>query len=423
VPRRGLLVLAIGGVAVWVAPSSSSAQTVPPPYTASASANGARLAVTIPGAPLTDNPVDAGFPTATVTADSLGTGEGYAALPDPGSLVQTAPGLVTGLLGQGGTVGLPPIPLPTLPSYPLSVHSVRGLVPTQSIGQGPYTISASSGDDIESRADAGLSLGGSGQSSGLSATSAVRTTPSGSVIAEASSTTEGLALGPLTIGEITSTARMTLATDGTITKERTLEINAARIGSLPVGISTTGLNLAGVAVPVPIGDALAPLLKGAGITLELLPAQDFPDRVIAPAIRITMPVSGGVVGAGDGTVALTIGATTAYLSGAAPATEAASGVDSTGGTDGAAIPADVGTGATTDLPVFASPGLSVPPGTAPSGAIGAPLAPAATPIAAVGLFDLETLYLIVTAAAVVAWALGHTIRFLGVRRAWTSSAG
>jgi hypothetical protein len=312
--------------------------------------------------------------------------------------------------------------LPTLPSYPLSVHSVRGLVPTQSVGQGPYTITASSGDDaVESRAEAGLSLGGSGQSSGLTARTAVRTTASGSVIAEAYSTFEGLALGPLTIGEITSTARMTLATDGTITKERTLEINAARIGSLPLGISTTGLNLAGVAVPVPIGDALAPLLKASGITLELLPAQDFPDRVIAPAIRILMPVSGAVLGAGDGTVSLTVGATTAYLSGALPAGEVVAPVAD--GTAGAAILPDAGTGSSLDVPSFGSSGVSIPPLASPTGATGSPISPPATPIAAVGLFDLQTLYLIVTASAVVAWALGHTIRLLGVRRAWTSSAG
>jgi hypothetical protein len=175
-------------------------------------------------APVTDSPVDSGFPTAQVRANSLGSGDAYAPFPDPGAFAHTAPGLVVDLLAQGGS-GLPPIHLPS-PGYPLSVHAVRGVTPEQNVGQGPYAISASSQDaSTSASATGGLSLGGAGRTSGLASSVSITQDGNGNVITEATSDLQGLAVGPLTIGRVTSSAWMTLATDGTVARARHVQID------------------------------------------------------------------------------------------------------------------------------------------------------------------------------------------------------
>src|SRR5712692_9172800 len=62
-------------------------------FSGSAAAGGVRVTVNVPGAPLTDTPIDGGGPTAQVVVDSIGTSSGYAAFPDPGQFVLSIPGL------------------------------------------------------------------------------------------------------------------------------------------------------------------------------------------------------------------------------------------------------------------------------------------------------------------------------------------
>src|SRR4051794_1304499 len=93
----------VGGTAVsWCATATFAATDVDAahstPFAASAAASGVRMTVVLPDAPVTDTPVDGGGPTAQVALSSLGTSTGYAAFPDPGGLVISAPGLVAGLL-------------------------------------------------------------------------------------------------------------------------------------------------------------------------------------------------------------------------------------------------------------------------------------------------------------------------------------
>jgi hypothetical protein len=425
-----LLALMFLGGAVALAAPPGSAQTTPtsgPAFSATAAGDGARVSVTVVGAPLTDNPVDVAFPTAQVQANSLGTGMGYAAFPDPGTLPQTAPGLVVGLLGQGGTLGLPPIHIPSLPGYPLSVEAVRGVNPTQSVGQGPYTLSASSEDSSTSAsATGGLSLGGSGQTFGLASNADITQAPNGDVVAEATTDVQGLAIGPLTIGNLVSTARITLGTDGTVTRFREVHMGGVQIGGVAVSISTSGLNVAGNVVPAPVGPALATLLKGAGITFSLLPAQDFPNRVIAPAVELTVPVSGKIVGATSGTMVVTVGGATAFMTAAVPPGTAVGDV----------VPTFTPTGSVT-LPSGAGSSVLAPASSpAGSSSVGSSAAPpqsalgSARPASSVGgvavplgLWDIRVLYLLVVACAVGAWLMGHVFRLLGVRRPWKSSVG
>jgi hypothetical protein len=418
------MVLALSGAVIASVSRPSSAQSTGPAFSATAAADGVRLSVTFKGAPVTDNPVNAGFPTAQVQADSLGTGEAYAAFPDPGTLAQTAPGLVVGLLGQGGN-GLPPIHLPSPPGYPLSVQAVRGITPDQTVGQGPYAISASSQDaSTSASANGGLSLGGVGQASWLASSTDITQEAKGEVISRATSDVQGLAIGPLSIGKVVSTARLTLGTDGTVTRSRHLEIDGVQIGGLSVSISSDGLNLAGVPVPAPIGSTLGALLKAVGVTFELLPAQDFPDRVIAPAVRITVPVSGSLVGASKGTLEMTVGAATAYLS-AAGAGGPSEG-DIVPPTPASLSPNSVSTG----TPAMAGPTPAFQPnansGLAPvQSTLGSarPATSVGDESSPIGLFDIRSLYLLVAACALGAWIMGHLFRLLGVKRAWKSSVG
>jgi hypothetical protein len=269
-----------------------------------------------------------------------------------------------------------------------------------------------------------MSLGGAGQTSGLTSRADITRAATGEVVAAATSDIQELAIGPLTIGHVVSTARMTMGADGAVTRFRDVHIDGVRIGGLAVTISSAGLDVGGVPVPAPVGSTLATLLKSAGITFELLPAQDFPDRVIAPAVRIMMPVSGAIVGASKGTFAITVGSATAYLAsvraGGIPTMDVAQtpplGLPTnTSPTDTSAFAS-----APPTSPASATPGLaSVPSGLGtprPAASIGGVTVP-------IALWDIKVLYMLVAACAVGAWAMGHLFRLLGVRRPWKSSVG
>src|SRR5215467_5425215 len=123
----GVAVLAVPGV-VWTTPGPAAGEgTVV--FSGTAAASGVQLRMTMPGAPVSDTPIDGGGPTAQVQLDSIGNSTGYASFPDPGGILLTGPTTFTGLLA-GGVGPLPPVTFPAPPpDYPFYVQSNSATAP------------------------------------------------------------------------------------------------------------------------------------------------------------------------------------------------------------------------------------------------------------------------------------------------------
>lgn len=410
--------LLVGPVLVSLAGSGlaqEAADDGPTSFSGTASALATRITFRFEGFPVTDIPVDGGGPTAQAALDSLGTTSGYAAFPDPGTFLAGAPSLVTGLVSSG-VAGLPGIQLPPLPNFPLSVSS-DNTRSEQTIGAGPYALSAKSSDRA-STAESTAGLATPGGNVALLRSSASVAREGDSVVSHATTTLEGLTLGPLTIGKVTSTARYELDASGTTTSSTDLRISGARIGGVSVDLTPQGLDVAGIVIPIPIEDTLGALLGAAGITVDFLAPQELADRVIAPALRLTIPYESPQpipgIGAVKGDIAITVGAATAEMSGVPFAGD--TGTDGSidlGGTDdlsGGVSTPDLGSGGV-DLPDLA-PVPRVP------GSGGQPVdVPVVnTAVREVLELDLRSLYLVVGAGALTTLAISRLIRRMGV---WT----
>jgi hypothetical protein len=415
-------VVLAGLLSTWVTAAvaeTSAALTVS--FAGSASSDGFRATLTIPGAPVADQLVDLAGPSAQAAADTLGSSTGYAALPYPGSVATSASGLLTGLLCQGAG-GLPPICLPHLPPYPLQVTSNANGKHDVSAGAGPYVLAAHS-DTSGSNASAvgGAQSGLSGNAALMTSTASVAPGPDGSVIATATSDIQGITAGPLSIGEIKSIATETLSNDGTITPSASITITGVAVGDAAVTVNGDGLTTPGPPVPLPINGTLKQVLSASGITVELAPARKMKGRVIAPAVVITMPVETSI-GIQPGNLSVTFGGATAALSGSSfgPTTGGTTAPGTT--TTPASGTADPGTSSLLPGPPSVTGVIAPGPvdtGTSPDLAV--PQTQYANPVATaertalVGLFDIRSLYLAVIACGLGAFSVTQLVRYLGVR--------
>jgi hypothetical protein len=421
--QRGLIVVAFVTLGLAVAPLHGAAQarpTQPLVYSGSAAADGISLLLTVPGAPLVDAPVDLSGPSAQVAGDSLGTSTGYAAFPDPGPLVVSAPGLVVGLLGQGAA-GLPPINLPSLPNYPLIVTSDAGTTPTTSLGQPPVELNAESHPGVsKASGKVGFETGVTGSAVVASSVARLTTSDTGATTT-AVADVQGIGVGPLTIGEIKSTATMGLDANGILTPSSTLEISGLKVGGIPIAVAPQGLIVGSQTIPLALGPVFNSLLKAAGVTVEVQGAHRFPDRVIAPALKVTfpfaMPFAVPNLGKISGNASVTLGSATAQLNGVLPATRVTDSTPTVTDNRVTAAPTS-GDG----LPVASGSGAVIPPAAAAPDPV-ASRAPEATTVGAetlIGLdIDLRPVFLMIAAASLVALALGQLISRLG-GRAWSS---
>ena len=385
-----------------------------PAFDASASADGVRLRVEIPGAPLTARLVDVGAPSVQAVATSIGTSRGFAALPDPGELVQSAPGLAVGLFGQGAG-GLPPIALPTLPEYPLRVVSDVGGVQHPRLGEGIYQLAA---DSVENHSNAsatgGLQTGVAGNIALVRASTDVgHRRDDGAVVATGMTDVQALTIGPLAIGRVTSVATVTLQ-DGIVEPTSSLSISGLRIAGIDVAINPAGLQLASVPVPLPINATLAGLLASAGLDVKLMPAEKFDNAVIAPTLVISTKVESDL-GTEPGTLSITLGGASATLTGPTLGDELGS-IDTDTGLEPAGSGSIDSPSLGGDLPGLGSPGggVSSPP------SVSTPPA-SSDDLQLVGVFDIQSTYLTLAGCAAGLYALGQLIRLLGVR--WISTAG
>ena len=251
-------------VAVISPPLRADAQSTPASYEAVAAADGLRVFVDTPGAPLVSSLFDGGLPVTQATANSLGESVGFASMPYPGDTVSTLPGLLAGVLG-----------LPSLPSYPLVARSQAGTTPEAKAGAGPFRMEASSdgsgsaaeavaGGDVGDMAVAGVGL--------IRASSSAGVEGDGTVRAQASSTVEAFGVpGVLRLGAVVSTASVEQRHGVEPDIQSSFEIDGASIAGLRFTVTRDGIVLPGQTTPVPSTAGAAPILDAAGITLRYLP--------------------------------------------------------------------------------------------------------------------------------------------------------
>jgi hypothetical protein len=436
---RLVVLVFMGAPFLSAGPSGAQTTTNPPAFSGSAAAGGVRVTVSVPGAPVTDTPVDGGGPTAQVAGDSLGSSTGYAAFPDPGQFVLSVPGLALGLL-SGGVAGLPPVKLPSLPNYPLFVSSDASTAPQASVGSGPLALSAkSSQGSSQASATTGFQTGLVGNGALVSSTASLAPSASGAVVVSATTDFQGLSIGPLMLGEVKSTATETMDPSGTITPSTSLSLAGVRVGGVPVELGPQGLVVAGATYPLPINQTLNALLKASGITVQVVSAQQFPGRVVAPALQLTfpftMPFKVPGLGQFSGRVTLIIGSATAQISGAssAGANQAGdggppgllgasgstpSGSDlGSGSTAGGSAPRDAGGSVGSPSPVAASvsPSPVADPALASSPTLsGGPRAGGRSAAASrLAALDVRSLYLVLLVGAIVLVGAGQVVRRLG----------
>ena len=272
-------VLAGGGV---VGTTAAGAEGFAGTYSASASADGVRLTFIAPNASLSDTAADVAGPSAQAQLDSLGASRAYGSFPYPGEVAVAAVGLVRTVSG-----GVP------VPDYPFYASSDYPLVEKKEVGSGIYALRAESAPRrAAGSASAGLAVEGAGT---LALVRSVATSDAtgDAVVSEATSTIEGLSVGPLSLARIVSTARVSAGGDGHLTRKSSTDVVGASVAGTNVAITPDGLKAGAGVVPVPPADLVTQALTQAGITVEFLHARELPDGVVAPTIRITQQQESG----------------------------------------------------------------------------------------------------------------------------------
>jgi hypothetical protein len=264
----------VGPIGGWVRPAAG-AGGFSGTFSAVAGADSVRITLVQPGITLTKTLVDFGGPSAQASVNSLGESRAFASFPYPGDTAIAAPGLLRG----AGSI--------PAPAYPLYVGSDNPAVPRQEAGDGPYKMAAESTDSAsKSLANIGLRIEGLGDLGLSRSESSVESTAEG-VAAHARTETSAFSVGPLRIGHVVSVADTVLGQDGLLTRNASTSVVGAMVGNAPVEITAAGISVAGAAGPAADLNAVNEALKGAGVTVELLPKGETSTGVTSPALRIT----------------------------------------------------------------------------------------------------------------------------------------
>ena len=278
-------------------------------FKALAAADGFRVTVVMPGVTVTKTPVDLGGPSTQAATTSLGENKGFASFPYPGDTAVTAPGIVR---GAGGVPA---------PDYPLYVSSYHPAVPKQEVGSGPYLIRSESNDSSSTAvASIGLEAQGAG-AAGLAKSQASTVASAENVVAKAGSDLTGLAVGPLRLGQVLSTAEVKLGSDGKLTRTADTRVLGAMVGDTPVQVTPDGVTLGPSPVPRPDTAAVNAALTQAGVTVEVLPRAETKTGVVAPTVRIAQQDQSGR------SITYVLGAASAFVEGEAAGSSVLPGGD------------------------------------------------------------------------------------------------
>jgi hypothetical protein len=386
---------------------------------------GLRLEFNIPGFIASNTLIDLGGPDSQASVGEVGEsgGEAAASFPYTGQL-QSVVTLVEGL-ESGHLPDIPNIPGQVSVDYPLSTSANET--------QGPYSISAQAS---QSDASASASIGGQllnvGSAIAATATSSVTQTAT-SFVATSTSTLTGLQIGPIAIGQLTSTATETLGTDGTVTPSTAIALTGLQVPGFPgISVGPSGVTILGVPTDLSITKVLNGVLASSGFSVSFSQAQNLAGGgVEAPDMTFTGPVS--APGFAPGTFTLTVGGSTAVISAAAlagpppvislPLLPTLIGPGSLVGEGTSDIAASSVFAPTTGgLSSSSSAPTGSPSGTPSKLAVGGTSRSAdLLPIGPGSIFDLRGLYLALLLATLLVLGLATTVRYLGVRGPWNRS--
>lgn len=362
VPAARLTVVAavVAGAFAVMAPARASWAS----YEAVAVADGVRVLVNVPGAPVQDTAADAGSPTAQARLDGFGSSTAYAAAPFPGDVVLNVPGIASGAIDQD------------VPAYPLIAASSHPTQPETSAGGGALS--------ARSAATTSAANATSGP-----ATSTAEVSRNGDALhASATALVEGFSVGPLSLARVTATATAQRAPDGTVARSSKLEV--------------TGMpdDLAG--------------LQQQGITVRYLDEAERPDGVVSPGLEVTAAVPIGLGVSGTSTITWTLGRATALVPAtAAPALAVAAPVDG----PLAVVPGEPAAAGQVASVLGGSTLVAIPPTGLRSVIPARPTAGLHPVPAEVWPHDFYVLLII---AGVAAIAVTQALRVWGVRRVWAS---
>ena len=418
--RLAVLLIAPLGVAVagatgaWSAarPAATSSGARLTAFDAVAAADGLRVLVFAPSAPLSSNVFDGGAPVTQALVNGIGESRALASVPYPGDTALSLPSLVLPLLG-----------LPAPPDYPLLASTSAPNKPKAVVDVGPLHMTARS--DQYSSAAASSGGGGSGDTAIGSFATAASTTvdpATAKVVSKAESTTEAVTFGGvLSVGRVHALANVTRPATGKSTTTSALEIEGLTVAGTTIGVTPKGFVLPGSTAPVPDTSALAPVLDAAGISLQYVQSQ---------------PITNGIVSAGLAITVRTSSATTTYILGRVRA------LASSAVSESPPLPVDVGVGAPTagggateTAAASASPAASTTAGGLSGGTVASPTAVAPVVAApatrqAAGLaasravptstVSTTSFYLVLVIGALVGLVGAALVRIFGMRLVWTS---
>jgi hypothetical protein len=377
-------------------------------YAGTATADGVRVVVFADDYLLTDRLVDVGVPTAQAVLDGT-QAIGYAASPDPGDLVLSAPGIVAQATGVSGLV----------PDYPLVVRSDTSS-PTAQLGADGLQLKADSSPlSSEARATIG-GLPGDPAIGRIESHAVSKLDPKlNRMQVEAASTVDGFEAvgGLLRIGRVESHASARQDQGGEVVRSGGFEVQGISVLGLPVAVNQDGIDLAGNAVPVPIGETVQSLLDASGLGLRMLEPIETPNGIISGGLQITQEVNGLPNAAGPAVVTITLGRSAAFVTGPSDQPPPAADVSDQ-------PPTDTGGGPLVDAPVGELPSFGSVDQPTSSGPVSTPAGSPPTAVPAQKIVAIETrglggVYLVLIAAAGLVGAAGSLFRRLAVRSPWT----
>lgn len=404
----GAVLLAASAVAVPLAAATPSAASQA--FVATADSLAFQFTEQLPGFVGGETPFNGGGPTGQAKLDSLGNTQGYAAFPDPGAVAISGPSLAFGLL-KSGAAGFPPFepPIPP-PEYPLYVSSDASK-PESVFDAGLFALRATS-DALKSTgsAKAGFLTPGASRAATLFADSIVTQAENGSVVSSATTTAQGLVIGPLTFGQILTNATMELSADGKITRSADVRMSGFKYNDQAAELSGSGQ---GAAQSQQLNDQLAALLKGSGYMVRVTAPQDLGNIVVAPGVEITGPAEVPGVTSGPGTFTMRIGTASASVIGTGSPDLGTANIDTAVG-PGTALP---GTAVTDAAGLPSTVGGLAPAGTVPVAGVPTGVLSSAATISLLTTGDIADFYvmLAVLAAAFVVASV--------VTRRWSHSRG
>jgi hypothetical protein len=311
--RRGAALVLLGAVlaaaVVAARPARSfaaaDADVTGEGYPLVAAADGVRVTWTVPNFAVIDSPVDGGGPSAQARLDSLGASTAFASLPYPGDAFVGLPGLLAGFTG-----------LPAAPAYPFYVHSSHPTVPDAAFASGPGMALSAHSDASASKAAASAGQDGGTTVARPASTAETIRAADGTLSATATSTVDGVVLGPLSIRGLVSTATVLRTTDGRQQVSSSLAAASVSVGGTTAALTDGGLVLAGAAAPVGT-DPLADALAKAGVSVAFTRATATKDGVVAPSLAVTFTQYSAVIQR-PVTIRYVFGATSASVMATAP---------------------------------------------------------------------------------------------------------